>query len=443
MCRKKVLTGDSLKDKIKSGKIKIRGLNLDEDGNFNSALGALCEKEALARELDPKLPNEKRLIMRWLEIDNYGSLSKIAYLDQDKILTDAEYDNEILAVHLKKALQNGEGLGDLNVFQSLRNDIVIKMNFETKKGEEIVYRDKQLDIPVYLLAKLDLSFKIINPYEFIKFLDVNLQQINLRLFSVKVFPIICSELRTAVLKCIGSNNICYYELTQYYSEISKMLEKILQSTLAGCGLQVYNTYIRNTLMSSDAGKIFEEQRIKFMQKEKELELQHKSELMSLENYEKKAEIHSKYPSFEPGLTEIEKDNAIKRYLAKQNGFQKEEFKEAREINVAERNTNVGKVNKIKSVLLGKSSDGNSASKMSTNMKGALVVAVWGLLMLIVSFILLGNSTTAGLIIMAVAVALMGIGAARFVSLKKKAKSENDGTFGEFPAEPTSSKTNEE
>ncbi len=347
---------ETLIQKITDGKTKIRELSLTNETAFNAALGALHRKPILAKELNPKSEGEKRLIIAWLNSKRpenttsappfdacFGAPEKIVYLNEEKIFSDEQHDNDIIREYLDIVLKKSNELNDFHLFRSFGKNLVMKFNFETKKGEEIVYLDKELDLPIYMLAKAELLFKIFDPYAFVKFVDVHLQQINLELILSKIAPLIALCLRSVILKTIEEKTVSYYDLSKYYDNIAKDLRAELQAALESSGIRVEEAFLKNTCFANNVNHIFESQKVEFIQKQRDLYLQHKAERLSLENYERKAEIHSKYPTYEVGLTEKEKDNAIERYLFKERGYKEETVQAVKEKAIGERNIDIGDI----------------------------------------------------------------------------------------------------
>ncbi len=321
-----------LLQQILKGKISIREINLGNNDYFATAIDALNIKPTLAKDLDLKFVDQKNLIIAWLQCPNpyysgayansgYTALNlhraaKMAFIGEDKIFGETTHDNDIIRTYLGMIIRNVDSVNDVRVYQSFKNEINMKIDFKTRKGEEIVYRDKELNIPVYMLADLSLTLKISDPYAFVKYVDVNVDRINVGLLKAKFNPLISTALRQAMAKTIVEKELCYYDLSSNYGVIANVMKDELQAFFSNSGIEVCDVFIRGTSIPNGAEKIFERQRIEFMQKEKELDLQHRAEKMSLENYEKKAEIHNKYPEMEFTLTEKEKDNALNRFLIK-------------------------------------------------------------------------------------------------------------------------------
>lgn len=414
--------GTVLTQKLIDGKMKISDVALDNKDSFDSALSALNQKPILAKDLNPKIASEKNLMLAWLRSSKTAlngstidETAKIAYFDEKKILSEENHDNDVIQTYLSLIYKNKESVKDFNIFQAFSKNLVIKLNFETQKGEEIVYQDKELNLPVYMLAKLELLLKIVDPYSFVKFIDVNVQQINTKLTLLKINPIITACLRAASLKVIGEKNICYYDFSRYYVDIEKAFHGELTKAFADAGIKVESAYIRNTTYHNNVNEIFERQKIEAMQREKELDLRHKAELMSLENYARKAEIHSKYPSYELGLTEKEKDNAIERYLTKQRGYKVETVQQVEEKVIAERDSNVGKIKTptLVSKLFAKKSDFRKESI-------SLVIAA-----LFVLVGLVANMGVLGVLLIAAGIVTAGVSIAKIIRKKDLAKKANN------------------
>ncbi len=426
------LNENELKQKIISGRIKIADLDLNKRDVFDTCLLALSEYPVLAKNLDPAKELEKKLIISWLKnkslaiknIDgtvyrkpDIDEITKISNLDSEKYLTDEKYDNDIIKAHLTLVTDDSRKEDDVVTYQSFKNDLVIKFNLETTSSEEVVYLDKELDVPVSLAIKFNLNIKIKDPYKFVKYLDVSIQQINFRLIYTKLTPVIFSVLRSVTLKIINDKKLCYYEINGYYREIANLLLTELQKTFTNSGLEFSEAFVISTHIPNNVDGIFEKQKIQFMQREKKLNLDHQAELLALENYEKKAAIHSKYPSYELGLTEREKDNAIERYLTKKRGYSEASFESPEEVDRTERDTKVGPIRKIKEAMR---ADDTTNDTKSSSIKYILGIGL-GVLLFIIGIILavVSKSSVTGVIMATLGVILTGVTFAGYVNGKNK------------------------
>ncbi len=403
---------ETLSTKLIEGKLKIGDLDLEVEKSFEAAINALNSNNELAKELDPKKTQEKELILQWLICSNtvLSVKNKVIYLNEKKIFAEENHDNDIIKTYLDLIFSRSENVNGVKIFKSFKDELVLKLTFITQKGEEIVYRDKELDLPVSLLAELELFLKITDLYSFLKYLDVSLSQISVELLMAKVTPQLSTMLRSSVLDTIQKNDLCYYDLTKYYGEISNTLQEQLQKAFNKAGVEISGTYIKSTTIPDGADKIFEEQRILFMQQEKELDLQHKAELMSLENYEKKAEIHNRYPSYEIGLTEKEKDNAINRYLIKQSGHKEENYKVAKKVSLSKRNDDLGEITSFQKE---KSFKDAPISYTPNAFKGEIWSIILAVIMLIIGFATL--PAFIGFVFIGISIVVFGIAIASIVN----------------------------
>ncbi len=434
----------TLSNNIVSEMVKIQDLDLENVHVFNAVLHALDVRNSLAKTLDPAKEREKKVILAWLYAeppktaagavipvvsgDSSSALSKkIASLDADKIFSDAHHDNDIIKTYLSMVLKNKDGDNTFKIYQSFDKALTLKVSFSTLKGEEIVYRDKALDVPIYLLADSDVTLKVTDPYKFVKFVDINLQQITMPLIVAKILPMISCALRHAFLKCIEDNDICYYDLTKYYGAIAELLREKLQGDIADSGITVTGSYIKSTSIPNGTDKIFENQRIEFMQREKALELQHRAELLALENYEKKADIHKRYPDFEFGLTEKEKDNAVERYISRTSGRKEEIFQKSKDVTIGERSSAIGSIKSVYEVFADK------LDVARANIILEIVGIVISAILLLVGISLLDVSYV-GFVIVAVAIIICGFSIAGIV---RKNEARAAAIKAQSPAMPTS------
>ncbi len=410
----------ALVNKIINGTRSINDLELKYQEHENVALTLLRIRPAMARKFDLKNAEQKSVIIKWVKDSTSDFKTKIKYLDPDDYMSEDSYDNDILAIFIEKALANNlddrNEPKDFKTLSSFAGETVIKFNYETLDGEEMVYNDRLLNLPISLFAKASLSLKITNNYNFLKFIDVNPQQINKNIIYAKLVTGISSALRSVVLSVIEEHNLCYYEINKYYDEISNKVVAYLNRSFVDTGLFLSEFYLLNISIPNETDKIFEQNRIKFMQLEQELELKHKAELLALENYEKKAEIHDKHPTFEFGLTEKEKDNAVERYLTKKNGTQTHEFKQTKNVNKRERSISLGKINDLTEGVDQK--DSIVEEKKSINFT-IIFGAIGAIFMLIGIVVAVLASPIGGCIVLAIGILIMGVVVAKLVNDKKK------------------------
>ncbi len=415
----------ALVNKIINGTHSISDLELKYQEHENVALTLLRTRPAMARKFDLKNEEQKAVILKWIKDNTSDFKAKIKCLDPADYMCDENYDNDILCVFIEKALANNlddrQEPKDFKTLSSFTGETVMKFSYETLVGEEMVYNDRLLDLPIALFAKASLSLKITDNYKFLKFIDVNPQQINKNIIYAKLVTGISSALRAVVLEVIDNRNLCYYEINKYYDEISTQVVNYLNSTFAGKGLCLSDFYLLNISIPNGTDKIFEQKRIEFMQLEQEIELKHKAELLALENYEKKAEIHAKHPKFEFGLTEKEKDNAMERYLAKIHGAQTHELKQTKEVKKQERSISLGKINDLTENIIQKDSVTEEKKPMN---KTVLVGVVCAILLLVGIIVAALASPIAGCIILAFGVLGTGLVVAKKVNDKKKVESAN-------------------
>ncbi len=385
-------------NKIMSGRMAINELDFHFKENENTALQVLDARPSLVRKLSLNIPEEKEVIVKWLKKD----VSKIVYLDPKEYMTDDKHDNRILSIYVKSILSKVSDKSDFSFLYSLKNEPVLKFKYETLSGEEITYYDRTLNVPVSLLAKLDIAFKINDTYQFLKFVDINIQQVNVSIIYSKLVPVISTALRTAVTAVIGENGLCYYEINGHYNAIvDKMTEKV-NEILDASGIEIHDIYLYRVYIPNGTDRIYEQQKLAFMQEEKAAELKHKEEMLSLENYEKKAEIHKKYPEFQFGLTEKEKDNAIERYIVKKNGEVKKTVKKAKDVQLTERNNSIGTVNKVRTFVQEKES-------IPVEKKSVPYMLIAGILLIIIGIIVATVASPAvGCSILAVGIVLIGL-----------------------------------
>lgn len=363
--KKVIIWDETVYKKIINGAIKIKELDLTSTVRFNSALKALYERKAFVKDLNPNDAGEKALLLKWLRDDlkqellvdksnddagakaNLTLEQKIACLNSKLFICEKEHNNDIIKTFLYLKLTSAIKDGDVDeevfkVYKSLKDDLIIRIESDSKDGEEIVFFDKELQVPLGVKTRLAVTLKITDPYKFINFIDVHVQQINKKMILSAFLADFFSALKAVALNVIKSKDVRYFELSKYYAEISSILASELQAKYVNCGIEITNANLINTYRLNDAAEAFEKHHFELAMQEKSALVQHQKEILALENYEKKADIHNRYPNFAIGLTEEEKNNAIDRYLIKTSGVKPKVDTSYEKQGLEERKTDIGK-----------------------------------------------------------------------------------------------------
>ncbi len=395
---------DSNVSKILKGEKEFSSLNFNEVKSFNTAIEVLNKNAKFIRTLDLENPEHHKFVIEWLTLkttSNYDFFRKIAFLKPEDYMSEKKHDNEILTLCLKHGLmQNRENqCSDLSVFYSFANELSMKLSYETKAGEEIVYNDPVLDLPTTLLVRANLALKIVDCYKFLKFIDVHIQQINPKIVYTNIINDFSLALRNAVLTTIDELKLCYYDLGKHYTTIiNKALEKMTE-TFKNRGLEINNIFILNITIPNGVSDIIERKKLESIQIMEDVLVKTKAERLALENYEKKAEIHKKYPEWDVTLTEREKDNAVERYNIKEKLGQLHHIQETQKVKLAQRNVSIGEVKEIKQYK-----EPKTVELPKPNIDVEIIVIIIGILVSIIGLII-----SSGIKFMFIAFGILSIG----------------------------------
>ena len=384
------------------GKKKFNELNLRTLQGVEVAKYCLSHNNAFIKELDPKNPTHISLLQSWITpsvqypnaLGNYKIISK--YIKSTALLDHYLY----LKFGQSKSEQK-----DVSILKSFNNNIVIGYRYKTRKGETLAYFDKALGVPTVLTIAADLKVKIINSQKLVESIDINTMSVDLRITVEFIDNKVSKVLRDSLLGFLKAHELSYYELSQYYSLISEQAISTLNKDFEEAGLLVSYLNIIDITIPNNTNEMFERQYFALAEEERVKDFEFRMEKESLDLYERKAEIHSKYPEFPITLTESEKDFALNRYL-KRVGRYKELTADIQSDELAEKGKQATgtftKTNKEKVVEPEAPSMPRSVNAFRVTWIVLLIVA------LIVSSILFVVSVGAALIAYGVTILIFGI-----------------------------------
>ncbi len=409
----------ALAEKVLRGERALESLDFTDGKQVMSAREVLDARPAWVRRLDLKRPDHHKFVVDWLNAKTSDGgpnefWSKLAQLDPRTFMTDENNDNAILSLCLQKGLIEEKRLANFAPMYSFTNQIVMNMNYETAVGEEIVYHDKLLDLPTSLVVRATMNFKILDTYKFMKFLDVHPQQINPTLVYSKIVPDISSVLRSAILSVIEELDLSYYRISTYYDVITGRVITMFNTLCAERGMQIVDLYIANIKIPSNVAKILEEKKLEAMQIMEDIAVKNKAERLALDNYEKKAQIHQKYPEFAVTLSEREKDNAVERYNIKNGNGRFHHIKRAdTDDGRKERKLGLGAQRNVKTF---ESDDTEPVKKPNKFILLGILTLIVGIIIAIASGYA-GGRTWFGVLVIATGIVLTGFGIAKNKSKK--------------------------
>lgn len=298
--------------KILSGRVVLRELNFENRSDRATALESLRTNGMLVQSLDTSNDKQCLLVKDWIS----KKASRVQYL-LSKQLNEEIIDTYIYA-RLKEGelVDNNNTVRDFSTVKSFDNKTLIKWFYSSSKEEMATYFDKALGIPTNLKFNLGLTIKIEEAFTLIKKLDVSLDFFGLNHLKNALTEFLTISLRDVTINYIDKNGMSYYDLSKHYKPISDCIVETLGKELSSYGLSISNFYIKDIVVPNNTSELLENQFFTITKERVKKQFEEEIATRALENYEKKAEIHSKYPNFPMTLTEAEKDRALSRYLLK-------------------------------------------------------------------------------------------------------------------------------
>ena len=296
----------SLAQPFLEGKKDFLTLKFNESKDRKVALYCLGQKKSFLDKLNKTEPQHLALLTAWVMED----FSNYIHIYKKNLSTPALLE---LYLYSKFKNTNPENSG-IVLLRSLKKRPLICYRYKTKKGETISYMDSALNVPTLLTVTADVKFKVVDPERLIEYVDYDITIIDLSTTVDRINGIVNKVIRDTLLKCIVDNKLNYYELPQHYSELNEQLADNLEVDLSEMGVEPVSVSILDISIPNNTSELFEKQNFAIAEAERAKKYEYRIEGLALDLYEKKAEIHSKYPEFPVSLTEAEKDFALNRYL---------------------------------------------------------------------------------------------------------------------------------
>lgn len=306
---------------IIEGKMELSALDFTTGQAKEIALLCLEEKQFLARQLDASDVSQREVLKLWVE-KNYGNLLLLNKEQRHADLVNVYLEHKFKEQMQKWTKENNDVSKDFSIERSYSGQQIINYNYATREGEAICYFDNGLGIPVRLKTQAAFRLKIINALWLVENLDVELKRADLSLTINLINTCIHNCMRDVVLTVIETKKLSYYDLPRFFTAIKDKLAVSLQAQFNKFGVLVMDADIKDISIINKVTEKFESQYYALAEVALVKEFENKLEAASLKLYEQKAMIHDKYPSFQTGMTEAEKDLALSRYL-KRTGQEQE------------------------------------------------------------------------------------------------------------------------
>lgn len=308
---------------------------------------------------------------------------------------------ELLTLYVwKKTQATLSGNDGMSLISSFDSKMVIQYHYETKQGETISYFDKALGVPTSLVAVADLKLKLIDAQKLVEKIDVEIKYLDAVIISNFITATLCRIVRDEILSFISEHDATFYDLPHYYTAINQKILESLQATFESCGLEATDFALTDISVPNNTDKLLQNQFFAIAEAERIKAYEQRMEKASLDLYERKAEIHNKYPDFPLTLTETEKDLALNRYL-KRMGQDTELRAEIQEKRIPQRVKEKGGT-----VTVAHTS--SAPTFVETDKKFRLIFFIITAVLLIFSFSMFALSSVAGLATLGSSVLVCGL-----------------------------------
>ena len=231
-------------------------------------------------------------------------------------LSPAQRTEEFAKEFLEKKILSEEKREPGFFKKSFDESFVLNVGYQTCDGEQIFYYDEELQLSTFLVAKLNVAFKVESVLEFFKKLDVSVCMVGYNGIYQELQTWVKNAYRKAINDFIFAKQISVYKTNSIYDEIEESIAEILGESLEGSGISVHKVNVAKISVTDTMQKILENQSLELMKDQRKRDAEIAYEKKALENYAQKAEIHAKNPEFALTLTEAEKDFALSRYITK-------------------------------------------------------------------------------------------------------------------------------
>lgn len=307
-----------LVEQLTLGKTHLDALDLTDPLIFEAAIRALRKSVDLVKGFVIDTPEKEKLIITWVEED-YKRITCLA---------ESQLTSEIINAYFIKRMQDTYigakevPLGNM-CYSSYDKSLILVLTWETTKTEVLRYFDKELGVPAELRGKVCIKIKITDAMKLLKAVDIDLRYVDFQYIAGEFRGLTEKTYREVLFEVMDEKNAGYLTLGKYFTQISRQIKEKLSYVAAEWGVEIKDAEVKEIDMPSNLMEIVRQEYINISRERSRMDFEQTVAENSLKNYEKKAEIHSKYPQFQMTLTEAEKDNALDRYLKRVEKYKKE------------------------------------------------------------------------------------------------------------------------
>ena len=289
------------------GIIDVNELKLTKANQRAAFLQALEERPALLTKVDKD--NEKQ----FFTVAINKNPEYFVHLKRE------QYTNDLAQVYLFDRLSRSaskKSSQTILVRKSLDDKVVFMLSYLSTDADELYYLDKELQVPVSLRSSIVLTLKLDDAVALIDRLDTHITQLGEEKIKGVVSDLVANHYKSYLNSYINEKQIGYYTLCTSLNDLQNGFTNYISETFKPFGLSVSDFVVKNIAIPKDIQHRLEDQAFKIRQRRSDVEADSEFAKLSLESYEAKLAIHTKYPNAEVTLTEYEKDLALKRYLIK-------------------------------------------------------------------------------------------------------------------------------
>lgn len=207
-----------------------------------------------------------------------------------------------------------------SVQSSFDNKVLLNYSYVTQDGEEVYYFDNELQVPSSLKYCYKATLKVVNALSLINKLDLHITQLGRNKIKNTLTDIFNNKFKVFISEYISKNKCGYYSLCANIGILEEEFKNSIVKSFTDYGIELGEFIIKRFAIPKDIQYKIEDQALQIRQLKADNEASNEFAKKSLENYEAKLAIESKYPGGEYSLTEYEKDLALKRFLIK-NGVE--------------------------------------------------------------------------------------------------------------------------
>ena len=304
------MTVEAIVQGLVAGTVDVNEVNVAKRNQRDAFLSAIKQRPNLLA----KVKDENSDVLLPLAIRNDHTY--LVYINRDQY-TDAL----VQAFIFKRFDERNDKKGTFEkrnfiVQKSLDNKAVFNYCYTTADGEELYYNDKEFGIPTSIKSSFNIALKLVDAVKLVDKLDTHITQLGAEKIKNSIEQIVSTSYRIYLNKIIHEQEISYYNLCDSFDKIKTEFTELINTKLCDYGIVVSDFNMGKIAIPKDMQRKIENLAFQLRQRRADDEANSEMARASLDNYEHKLSIQSKYPDAPYTLTEYEKDMALKRYLMK-------------------------------------------------------------------------------------------------------------------------------